>query len=219
LGVREASETSFQDLTPHPWAGLEARLRLVARDQIGQTGASDEITLTLPERKFRHPVARAVIEQRKKLAQRPEERRPVTLALSAITLAPDMFDEDVVVYLGLRFAISRLNADQSREAVPPVLGLLWDVALRLEDGGLSLVERELRDAQEALQEALARDADDQEIEELMDRLQEAMNRYLQALAEEAMKRAERGEQPQPPPPGTRMVDQQELQRMLDQARE
>ena len=60
----------------------------------------------------------------------------------------------------LRFAISRLTADETRAAVPPVLGLLWDVALRLEDGSLSLVERELRDAQQALQEALARDADE-----------------------------------------------------------
>jgi uncharacterized protein (TIGR02302 family) len=219
IGAREASETSFHDLTPHPWAGLKTRLKLVARDELGQTGASDEITLTLPERQFRHPVARALIEQRKKLALKPDDRRPVTLALSAITLAPELFDEDMVVYLGLRFAISRLTIDHSREAVPPVLGLLWDIALRLEDGGLSLVERELRDAQQALQEALARDADEAEIEKLMDRLQQAMDKYLQALAEEALKRAQRGEQPQPPPPGSKMVQQQDLQRMLDRARE
>ncbi len=59
---------SFQDLTAHSWAGLDVELRLVARDAMGQIGASAPLAMTLPERKFYHPVARAIIEQRKRLA-------------------------------------------------------------------------------------------------------------------------------------------------------
>ena len=65
---------SFQDLTAHPWAGLPVELRAVARDALGQIGASAPVAMTLPERKFDHPVARAIIEQRKRLAQDRRQR-------------------------------------------------------------------------------------------------------------------------------------------------
>ena len=38
---------------------------------------SDDVKLTLPEREFRHPIARAIIEQRKRLTTEPERRRSI----------------------------------------------------------------------------------------------------------------------------------------------
>jgi tetratricopeptide (TPR) repeat protein len=64
-----------------------------------------------------------------------------------------------------------------------VLDLLWDLALRIEDGALSLAERDLRAAQQELQEALEADASPERLAELMDRLQEALDKYLELLSE------------------------------------
>ena len=100
----------------------------------------------------------------------------------------------------IRWSISRserrsrgLRGSPGEEALEEVRDLLWDTALRLEDGNLSLAQARLRHAQQALMDALARDAPNEEIERLMDALKQAMERYLQALAEQALKQAERGE--------------------------
>src|SRR5690606_10251797 len=154
-----------------------------ARDALDQHGRSEPVTMLLPEREFHHPVARAIIAERKKLILDPGDRRPVARNLAAIGAIPDTFDHDVVVSLALRAAQRRLFLERAPEAVDEVIALLWDTALRVEDGAVSVAERELRAAQEALQEALAGDASSEEIERLMDELQRALDKFLAALAE------------------------------------
>ena len=140
--------------------------------------------MTLPEREFRHPVARAIIDQRKELAKDPRSAESVAEILGDLNSRPALFRDDSVVYLGLRVAQQRLRADHGKETIAAVSQLLWDTALRIEDGNLSLAERDLRRLQQKLQEALAKGAPDEEIERLMQELREALDRYLQALAEE-----------------------------------
>lgn len=218
--AKSAGETGFHDLTPHPWAGLTVKLRLVATDLVDQTGSSETVEVTLPEREFQHPVARAVIEQRKLLTLEPGRRRTVALVLNALMATPELYDSDVVAHLGLSVARAKLLHDRSATAIASVQELLWDTALRIEDGNLSVAERDLRQAQRELMEALARDAPDEEIERLMDQLRQAMDRFLQALAEQAQRRAERGEEiPEFDPNTMRMLDSRDLQRMLERARE
>jgi uncharacterized protein (TIGR02302 family) len=112
-----------------------------------------------------------------------------------------------------------LRYDGSDEAIADVQDILWQTALRLEDGNLSLAERELREIQRQLAEALANGASDEEIERLMNRLQEALDRYLQALAEQAQKNAQQGGPQQPLDPNTQMLTRQDLQQMIDRARD
>jgi uncharacterized protein (TIGR02302 family) len=219
-GASEARDSGFHDLTPHPWAGLEVSLQAVAVDTAGQEGRGKEHRLVLPQRQFTHPVARAVIEQRLKLVRDPAQQPAVARALDAIASLPDTYDHDLTVYLALTTAARRLAADDGRIVRDEMVDLLWDTALRIEDGGLSLAERELRQAQRALNEALDRDAGDEEIERLMDQLQQAMDKYLQAMAEQARKLAESGQQPQRrTDPNARQVEAQDLRRMLERARE
>src|SRR6185312_11315038 len=80
--LKDAHDASYQDLTAHPWAGLPVDIRLEAADALGQTGSSDTIRFTLPERVFHHPVARAIIEQRKQLTLDPSQRDIVAETLS-----------------------------------------------------------------------------------------------------------------------------------------
>src|SRR3546814_5680951 len=84
-------------------------MTLVAKDAIGQGGRSDTVTVTLPARKFRHPVAKAIVEQRRDLALHPGKWQRVVTSLKALTLAPEMYDGDVAPHLGLRMAATRLQ--------------------------------------------------------------------------------------------------------------
>lgn len=213
-----AKGTSYHDLAPHPWAGLPVELHLVAQDGLDQTGRSETVSTVLPEREFRHPVARAIISERKKLILDPNDRRSVGRNLAAIGAVPEAFDNDVVVSLALRSAQRRLLLDRGPAATTEVVDLLWDTALRVEDGGLAIAERELRAAQEKLQEALAGDATDAEIERLMDELQRALDKFLAALAEQMRQQAETGEL-RPLDPNATMLSRDDLQELIDRARE
>ncbi len=219
LGLKHSSEASFHDLTPHPWAGLTVTLDLVARDGIDQEGFSDSFEMVLPERIFNHPVARAIIEQRKALTLDPRQRDKVAAALDAISALPEHFFDDVVVYMALRSARWRLAYDHSEKAIAEVQDLLWDTALKIEDGTLSLAERELRAAQQALMEALSGDATDAEIERLMDELRQALNDFLRALAEQAMAQASEGDPIEGVDPNSLMIESQDLMALLEQALE
>jgi len=216
-GTKSAKGRSQRDLTAHPWAGLPVRMRLMATDAKGQTGTSDDVVVLLPERAFRHPVARAIIAERKKLSLPPPiPRAEVSAALMAIAGRPERFADDTVVFLALIVARSRLMRDQRDEAISSVQEILWDTALRVEDGEVSVAERRLMQAQERLMKALREGAENAEVERLVDELQRTLDEYMQALAEQLMRQ---GAPPMPIMPNTRMIARDDLRQMIERARE
>ncbi len=213
-------QTAWQDLTGHPWAGLPVVLRLVAQDGAGQTSETDPISLVLPERHFTHPVAQAIIAQRKDLAssqepQQLDKRQLVIDALGEIASDPDAFDGDITVFLALVSAQSRLAYDLSPSSAPEVLDLLWQAALRIEDGDVASAEKVMEDAQKALQDALNSDAPEAEIDRLTNQLKDAMAHYLDSLAEQAQRQGNTA----PPDPNAQILSGDDLTQMLDQMRD
>ncbi len=217
--LREAEGTSFHDLTAHPWAGLPVKVRLRVVDTGNQTGESPEVAVVLPERAFRHPVARAIVEQRRQLVADPANRVPVSRMLLAIGSEPSRFYDDVVVFLALRMGAVRLLRSATPETSVAVQQLLWDTALRIEDGNLSLAERDLRALQQRLQDALANNAPDAEIDRLVQELREAIDRYLRAMMEQAQRNPQDLQQRQQGDRNAQRVERNDLQRMLEQARQ
>lgn len=67
---------TVKDLTNHLWAGSDVEMKLVVEDGAGQKAKSAPVRLTLPQRSFGSPLARAVIEQRRLLAQDASPARP-----------------------------------------------------------------------------------------------------------------------------------------------
>nr|MBC8158788.1 DUF4175 family protein [Alphaproteobacteria bacterium] len=149
-----------RDLTSHLWAGHAVRLHLIARDAAGQSARTKAADLVLPERAFLHPAARAIVAERKKLADPTQAvRAEVAAGLYLIGRTSHLFGNDTVVFLALSLAQSRLRHDRRDLAIDAVSELLWETALRLEDGGLSIAERNLRRAEDRLMEALERGAE------------------------------------------------------------
>jgi uncharacterized protein (TIGR02302 family) len=204
---------STQDLTAHPWAGLKVRMTLTARDQAGQAGMSAPYEFVLPERVFTKPLAKAVVEQRKKLVRDPDSTEPVAQALDALTIGSDKLGDDSFIYLSLRDAYWRLMSDPSRAALGSVVDQLWQVALRIEDGDLPEAERELKSAQDALSQALQKNASPEEIKQLVDNLRDALSRYMQALAQQAQDKGNMAKQEQQQN-GDQLLSQQDLDKML-----
>src|SRR3546814_7021982 len=114
-------------------------MTLVARDEAGQEGRSAAVRLTLPERQFTHPVARAVIEQRKRLVTEPQEKADIADVLMSLAARPQHYYDDPVTFLGLRLSVGRLVLNDATPAMlAEVQSLLWDTALMIEDGAMSL---------------------------------------------------------------------------------
>jgi uncharacterized protein (TIGR02302 family) len=216
LHLKEAQATSYHDLSSHPWAGLPVEIRFVATDALGQTGESEPVQMKLPERVFEHPVARAIIDQRKELVTDPGARLAVADTLGDLRERPRLYRDDTVAFLALRLAEQRLRINDDANSIAEVQQLLWDTALRIEDGRMSLAEREMRRLQQELQDALAKNAPDEEIERLMKELQQALDRYLQALAENMARNPDQAQQPIDP---SKVISSRDLQRMLDRARD
>ncbi len=217
------ASAAYSDLLAHPFAGLPVRMRLEATDSIGQKGFSGPLEVTLPERQFRNPLARAVIEQRKALVATPEQQPQIAGRLAALAESQAAAAIGATVPLSLRIAALRTRDAQTREQRRAVVDLLWEIALFIEDGALSTAERELRALQERLERALAEQASDAELERLLAELQEALDRFLEELARQALAEqqdpAAREQPPMAPVDPSRLVDRQDLQRMLDRARE
>ena len=205
------------DLAAHAWAGQAVRIRLEAADAIGQVGRSDPLTVVLPERTFTHPVAIAVIEQRRRLRSDDDEvLLGVSRALTAIASAPEHFANDVVVSLGLAVASHRLIRERSPTAVPSVRALLWDVALRIEKGTVPVAEQMVREAQQRLAEALRDDRSPAEVDQLISDLQRALRDYLRAMAAEL---ARRGEALPDMPADAQRVRPQDIMDLVETARQ
>jgi uncharacterized protein (TIGR02302 family) len=214
--AKQVDGRATQDLSGHPWAGLKVRMTLVARDQAGQSGKSKPYEFVLPERTFTKPLARAVVEQRKKLVRDPSSPESVVRALDALTLGGGKVIDDTVVYLALRDAYWRLRNDSSRESIASVVSQLWATALRIEEGDLPEAERALSAAQSALMEALKKDAPPQEIEKLVDQLRSALSRYLQSLAQQQSQQNESSLAQQN---GDQLVSPQDLNKILNNIKE
>ena len=211
--TRSGAAQTTKDLSEHPWAGGEVMLTLTARDEAGNEGRSEAREVSLPQRIFVKPVARALIEQRRILALDAGTQPLVLTALEALTIAPEKFTPEAGVYLGLRSIFYELTNAKTDDALRDVVARMWDMAVQLEDGNVSQAEQALRAAQDALRQALERGATDEELKKLMQDLRAAMDKFLQALAEEMRKNPQ--QLARPLDRNTRMLSQQDLKSMLD----
>lgn len=211
-GAKDATTT--KDLTEHPWAGQKVALTLVAVDAAGQIGRSETRTITLPERPFSNPLARAVAEQRRILALDSIQRDRVLDMLSALMLRPEETIKNAAHYLGLSTIRTRLRISGSDDALRDTADYMWQVALGIEDGDLSAAEKRLRQAQEALRDALQNGASQEEIEKLSSELRKAMQDFLREFAQRQQQNPNANRAA--PDPNARMLTEKDLQKMMDQ---
>src|SRR6185436_9832304 len=108
--TRNGVGETIRDLTSHPWAGARVKMTLVAKDEAGQEGRSAPVEVDLPARNFTNPLARAVVEQRARLALDANAAPDVADAVDILTLAPEKTFDDTKQYLALRSAYYRLMA-------------------------------------------------------------------------------------------------------------
>jgi len=214
---RDIRATHLRDLSAHPWAGMPVKVKLIAEDTAGQIAETDSVEVVLPERIFNHPIARQLAEARKTL----NDPDPVVMEIVAnnlheLSLYPMRFFDDTVTFLSIRSAAGRLGYSKDEAVVPGVQRLLWETALRIEDGEFALAEADLMRLQEEAMEALRDGKIGEELDKVMRELQEAMDRYMQALVDRLQ---EMGLDELPQMADQPQMQTQDIQEMLDKIKE
>ena len=211
--TRNGVGQTVKDLSEDPYAGADVTLTLTAKDEAGNEGRSEPFNMRLPERLFTKPLARALIEQRRNLALDANQNSQVRAALDALMIAPELFTPEAGHYLGLYSVARQLEAARTDDAMREAVASIWSLAVTIEDGNISDVDKALRAAQEALKQALERGASDEEIKKLTDNLRAALDNFLRQLAEQLKNNPQ--QLARPLDPNTKMLSQQDLKSMLD----
>lgn len=206
----------YMDFTPDPWAGETVQLRLVAVDAASNRGASEPMTLRLPERRFTHPFAKRIIAIRKALLAQPSARALAGKRLTEAAGDIGAYDGDFSVFTGLRSAFWRLRYDREDPRGWSVARVLWDVAVAIEEGDRG---RQLQDLRRSLDELAARmgEASEAEMEQLSEQLVQTLATYLSQMMSESP-----ASMPPPsgnPSEGARMIDAATLGDLLSDLRE
>jgi hypothetical protein len=189
------------DLSWHSWAGLPVTFEFTATDHKGQSTTLNKISLVLPERTFKHPLAKSLVNARKALAWNYKSSlNKIAFNIERHLDSPDLFQNNPVIFLALRSASSRLFHNDNKpklqriKAVHEVINLLWETALVIEEGDVIIALRELRNAQRALENAMRDpDANEKEIQAIMEELREKMINYFTEIHREMQKRIANGE--------------------------
>ena len=212
--TRNGVGQTVKDLSENPYAGADVTLTLTAKDEAGNQAHSEPFNMRLPERLFTKPLARALIEQRRILALDANQREQVQTALDALMIEPEMFTPETGQYLGLHDVARQLDAAHTDDALREVVASLWALAVTIEDGNITDVDKALRAAQDALKQALERGASDEEIKKLTQDLRAALDNFLRQFAEQQMR-----DNPQalarPLDPNTKVMRQQDLDNMIE----
>jgi len=212
-GSRDGGVKSTRDLTEHVWAGARVKLTLTAIDDAGNEARSEAKVFVMPAKPFANPLARAMVDLRQILSL-DTNRKPYVLDLiDAITLRAEDTIANLSHYLGIMAGRSRLKMASSDEQLRDTTDYFWNMALQIEEGGLSDAEKRLRQAQEALRQALRDGASDEEIDKRMQELREAMNEFLREFAQKAQRDQNAAQQQQE---GGQELRQSDLERMMDQ---
>jgi uncharacterized protein (TIGR02302 family) len=189
-------------------------LTLSAKDEAGNEGHSELFNMRLPERLFTRPLARALIEQRRLLALDANSDPDVNIALQALLIAPELFmPGESGHYLGLYSVTRQLEAARTDDALREVVASMWALAVSIEDGDITDVDKALRAAQDALKQALERGASDEEIKKLTQDLRQALDNYMRQLAEQLRNNPQ--QLARPLDRNTKVLRQQDLNNMIE----
>lgn len=173
------SGKAFKDLTPSRHAGENVQLRLVARDAAGNYGVSAPVAMTLPERRFTHPVARQVVAARKLVWADPSKLEKPAARLDALSRAPVAFNDDLTIFAALRRSVWQLRSRQAWNEIDAITDFQWEIALALEAQKTGKDMAALREKFEQLMSKMQKGGDNQK---LIDQMLQEMAQYMASKA-------------------------------------
>ncbi len=206
---REVQATLPQKLFVNPLAKAIAEQRaLLVRSSDPYAPMPERPPLSAADARARPPFAED--DPAERLERAPPPVRRAAALMQASLRAPELYFKDPAIYAGLRYAAGELRLARRRADFADLDKELWALAQFVESGSLADARAALKAAERAFRRALARNAPADELARLMKRYERAVKRYMQALAEDALRRGKMARNG-----GGASMDSSQLQDMLD----
>ena len=216
-GKRQVGSTAMQDFVVPDKIFVEPLAKAVAEQRQLVLAGTDAYRpyprkeKTKPENKPLFAVDRPDLA----IARAPQSIQRAALLIEAVTDKPIGVFEDPSVYMGLRNVYRRLQTARSQDELGGIPEDLWAIALRAEFGRLGDALEDMRRAERALNNAMARRAPQREVDALFDRYNEAVDRYMEFLMLEAAKNAKDQMADSESGQGGKNYQMDEIQALLD----
>jgi hypothetical protein len=173
----------------------------------------------LPEHVFLNAAAAGIIETRKHVILNDAPFQLLAFEIAKLASEPTLYANDLGVFLALDIAKSELRRAKpdNEKQVLAIEDLLWNAAIKIEEGDRPDAEKNLRAAEDALEKALKDpNTPASELARLTQNLKDAMNRDIQAMMDQMRKEQESGQkQQQQSDSGSKTVNQQDLNNQVD----
>ena len=196
---KDAKGVATEDLSENPYAGVMMTGRLVGRDVSGQQGAGAPLDFILPARVFHHPLARAIVDLRRRLALHPESAAEAAADIAALAEAPfgpndpsGLSPSGVTLNLAAAAALLTASPFPGTDAVAQAQARLWTLALALDGALPDAAARALAEARERLRDAMEDRANgrlsQKELSQRLDELRQALDKRLDEIGKQAVQR-------------------------------
>ena len=151
-----------------------------------------------------------------RLERAPDAIRRAGRMVDALTSMPeDGYFQDTAVFMGFRGARAALDTARDIAETDLAADILWQTAMRAEYGDSADARRALLEAQRALSEAIQNGASQDDIQRLTGAVRQAMNNYMQALRQEAIRNGANQQTEEDTRQKTELSGQ-DIQNMLDE---
>ena len=228
-----AEAVATPDLSSDPWAGEDVVATLLATSDSGTGATSAPVHFRLGARTFHNPMAKALLDIRKRLALGRESRFIAGEELHGLgmTSAPMTHSPGLMIALSSVSYLLSLHEVDTTQAIDQAVGRLWYLALDVEhdrhdDIANSQADFDIQMAEEALDAQIehmrepdgkpTRSAQQQaELQRRVQALRDAIQRKMQALVTQAM----RDHSAIPAMPEMSQTGEQNLSRMMQQLQE
>ena len=158
---------------------------------------------------------------RKGLSVHPDDHDDALAALDGLMQNPDQFGTDFGAYLNLSAIYYLMVRSKSPDMIPEAQARMWDLALHMEEGQTEESARELEAARQAARDAMEKLTPGtrptpigRRLEQKLKELQEAIDRHMQAMMEEA----ERNHEALPFDPEAEHLSDKDLDQLAEEAR-
>jgi uncharacterized protein (TIGR02302 family) len=196
---KDAKGIATEDLSENPYAGIMMTGRLAGRDVSGQQGFGAPLDFVLPARVFHHPLARAIVDLRRRLALHPGGAADAAADLAALAEAPfgphdasGLSPAGITINLAAAAAALTEPAHPGQDRVAEAQARLWTIALALDGALPDAGARALAEARARLHEAMEDRANghltQKELQQRLDELQKALDKRLAEIGKQAVQR-------------------------------
>lgn len=191
LSIREVQSyksTFYIDLTGSEYAGKEVALKLTVEDEAGQRSTSILNEIEVPNKTYNNPVAHKLNALREELISSEYDLKSLSRQMKALGFLSDDEGLPPVYYMALRSAYWRLTDPSNENDFATGRDMLWDIAERVEDGGLATIENDLIYSLDELSLSINQNKSVQDIRESLRDTDRLFRDYIRASNQTVSKR-------------------------------